>query len=114
MVDLQPVFSKFDNQKKNTGQISDSFVCYKLWQLLIIRHNGDVVPCGMPFRSYDESEYLLGNLHKNTIKECWHSPKLNKIRQLQKDKQYHKIPFCNDCMQAYTDIEDYGLIHGNN
>lgn len=97
-------FSKFANRPRCLGKRNNEFFCNKTWQLLIIRYNGDVVPCGMPFRNYKPDDYLLGNLYKNSITECWNSPKINKIRQLHLRKQYHKLPFCRDCISAYPDM----------
>lgn len=98
-------FNKFKNQDKNLRKCNDGFICYKLWQLLIIRYNGDIVPCSMPFRHYDTKDYLLGNLHEQNIKECWDSPKLNKIRKLHMKKKYHEVPFCKDCVVSFMRID---------
>jgi len=97
-------FNKFSNQAQSSQKQGEGFYCYKPWQLLIIRYNGDVVPCGMPFRHYDLKDYLLGNLYVNSIGECWNSPKINKIRELHLKRKYNKIPFCRDCVSAYTNI----------
>lgn len=98
-------FSKFNNRVKSLHKCNQDFVCYKTWQLLIIRHNGDVLPCGMPYKHYDSKDYLLGNLHKNTIEECWNSPTLNIIRKFQAKGQYFKLPFCKDCSLAYINVD---------
>lgn len=98
-------FLNFDNKAGNSHKLPNRFVCYKIWQLLIIRYNGDVLPCGMPFRNYDSKSYLLGNLYKDSIKECWNSPKLNKIREFHIKGQYHKLPFCKDCVSSYVNID---------
>lgn len=98
-------FTKFNNQAEGRlGKLAEDFSCFKTWQLLIIRHNGDIIPCGMPFRYYDPKEYLLGNLNEHSIKECWNSPKLNRIRGLNLRRQYDKLPFCRDCICAYTNV----------
>lgn len=94
-------FARFNNN--NTVQNSNNnFVCKKLWQLLIIRYNGDIVPCGMPLINYNPDDYLLGNLNNNTIKESWNSSKLNEFRNLHDQNKYHMLPFCNACMSAYS------------
>jgi radical SAM protein with 4Fe4S-binding SPASM domain len=97
-------FTKFSNIQKSYKKMNVDFVCFKIWQLLIIRYNGDVVPCGMPFRHYNPKEYLLGNIYVNSIKECWNSSKLNKMRQLLLKRKYDKLSFCRDCVCAYTNI----------
>lgn len=95
-------FSKFKNRLERLPECPDDFSCYKPWQLLIVRYNGDVIPCGMPFRHYRERDYLLGNLRSATIKECWNSEKMRKIRKSILGKKYQTLPFCRDCVSAYA------------
>lgn len=96
-------FSKFKNRVGRLPECPSTFNCYKPWQLLIVRYNGDVIPCGMPFRYYREKDYLLGNLHSTTIKECWNSPKLKKIRVSLEEGTYQQIAFCRDCSLSYPE-----------
>ena len=98
-------FKKFDNRDKNANSYKKDFVCNRTWQLMIVRYNGNVVPCGKPFRSYDTDDYLLGNLNLNTIEECWNSHKMEKIRGFHSKEKYHMLPFCRDCMTAHLRIE---------
>lgn len=100
-------FNKFskDGHGPSKDAASRAFECFKTWQLLIVRYNGDVVPCGMPFHHYDKREYLLGNLYKDTIKSCWSSPIMNSIRRSHKKGDYHKVPYCRDCLVAYSKID---------
>ncbi len=99
-------FSKFKKLSGNKRNYRKGFICNKSWQMMIIRHNGDVVPCGMPLRSYDSKECVIGNLNLNSIEECWNSPQLNRIREFQKRGDYHKVSFCRDCLFAYADIKE--------
>lgn len=96
-------FTKF-KKKMAMSHRRRSIFCYKTWQLLIVRYNGDIVPCGMPLRNYDPKDYLLGNLRVNSIEECWNSPKMNRIRELHLKGQYDKLSFCRNCISAYDSI----------
>lgn len=98
-------FSKFNNRLKLSSKKLNGFACFKPWQIIIVKYNGDIVPCSMPFKSYPPEDYLLGNLHGSTIEQCWNSPKLDRIRRYILDKSYGKVPFCRDCIHAYTNIK---------
>jgi|ETNmetMinimDraft_20_1059909.scaffolds.fasta_scaffold14624_3 radical SAM protein with 4Fe4S-binding SPASM domain len=98
-------FSKFDNKGLAANKHSDYF-CNRPWQLLIIRNNGDVVPCGHPLQNYKPEDYLLGNLNVNTIRECWHSKKLTELREILLQNKHYLKPFCNACVSSYKPLAD--------
>lgn len=70
--------------------------CSQLWQLLTINCNGDISICE---HDYNHA-HVIGNLHTHTIKECWHSDKLNMFRQLHNDDRYYEIPMCCKCVNS--------------
>ncbi|MBF0479363.1 MAG: radical SAM protein [Candidatus Omnitrophica bacterium] len=95
-------FKHFVNsQEELSADDLKKFICFRAFQLLIVRYNGDVIPCGMTFRHYKKEEYDLGNLKNTTIEECWNSKISKHIRECHLQKQHDKIPFCRDCNLGY-------------
>lgn len=60
-----------------------------------INSNGDILICG---NDYDGKAHRLGNLATMTIKEAWHSNRLNRHRRLVREEMRHaELPFCDAC-----------------
>ena len=71
-------FNLDDGSKEiNEKKYPDGFVCFDLWRRMTIDVNGSVYAC-VP---KPEALYL-GDAHKQTLKELWHSQKINKVRRL--------------------------------
>jgi len=71
----------------------DNFSCSQLWQRMTVTWNGDVLPCCGDINK----EYIVGNIHNETIKKIWHSNKFGKIRELHEQGQFAKISSCRKC-----------------
>ena len=56
-------------------------------------YNGICTPCCVD----DTRAYPLGDIHKSTVKEIWHSDKLNKLRDVHKQGRYPDIEICKKC-----------------
>lgn len=83
---LKPTDSKY-----NEGNILS---CSMPYTRLIIRANGDVLPC-CSFYGYD---LVVGNVHKNSIKEIWNNKIMKKLRKDFKNRDY-SIGKCAECMK---------------
>ena len=58
-----------------------------------VQSDGAYSPCCMN----PGDEYGIGNVNDNTIEELYNSPKMNRLRDLFKEKRYEEIPFCSKC-----------------
>jgi len=72
------------------------FCCSRLWRLLTITYEGDIVVCEVDY-SHD---YTLGNLKTHTIYECWHSKMMDRLRGSHLQGQWHKLPVCRRCVNS--------------
>lgn len=64
-----------------------------LWRNLAIYHNGDVTTC-----CYDSNgEMVVGNLKSSSIKEIWHSDKMEDIRKKHLKLRFEEFDFCDKC-----------------
>ena len=71
-------FNLDDGSKEiNEKKYHDGFVCYDLWRRMTVDVDGGVYACvPMPEALY------LGDVHKQTIKDLWHSQRMNEMRRL--------------------------------
>lgn len=78
------------------------FNCNEPWRKLIVRANGDVLPC-CSFYGY---EIPLGNLKDSTLHELFNAPQMKKLRDDFKRGVYEN-PACKSCSKSF--YEPVGL-----
>lgn len=76
------------------------WACSQIWQRLAICWDGTILPCNHD----DEGLIALGNIDKMTIKQAWHSKKLDDIRDIHKRGLAHQIPACDGCYLRDSEI----------
>jgi len=74
----------------------EKFVCTQLFQRLVIRWDGTIMPCCVDY----VNKLALGNAHNMTLKEAWHSPKMQKLREIHLAGKYDTIPVCRECIES--------------
>lgn len=72
------------------------FACNAPWQQVVIRANGDVLPCC----SLYGPGLVVGNLEKETLHEIWHSEGMNRLREELLGK-HPPNPHCRDCAETF-------------
>jgi radical SAM protein with 4Fe4S-binding SPASM domain len=71
--------------------------CGQPWKRVMIRHNGDVIPC------CDASglDLVIGNIHQHSLSEIWRGPQAESIRRLHQEGRYQEHPVCRACMTKW-------------
>lgn len=72
------------------------FVCRLPSQRLVIRYNGDVLPCCTFF----SRKLVMGNIYQKSIKEIWNDAPLRYLREMQLAGRYKEIPACLECVPS--------------
>ena len=86
--------------KTREGVVQHPWSCSQIWQRMGILSDGTILACNHD----DDGLIILGNVERNTIKEAWHSEKLNKVRGIHKLGLAHHIPACNACYLRNSEI----------
>ncbi len=95
----------YKEMKEKKKGIKSDWICPQLWQRMSVQWNGTILPC-----NHDDFALLkLGEVGKNSIKNCWNSEKLNNIRDLHKQGLAHKINACDGCYLRDSEIEKLKL-----
>lgn len=81
------------------------FRCSEVWRKLVIRANGDVIPC-CSFYCY---EVLLGNLSHSTLHGIFNSPRMKRMRH-DLSVGIYPTSACKDCSESYYPIELEGKV----
>jgi radical SAM protein with 4Fe4S-binding SPASM domain len=84
----------------NAERIKD-FRCTDPWRKLIIRPNGDVLPC-CAFYGY---EIVLGNSLHTSLKDIFQSPQYQQLRQDSKKSTYRLSP-CLACFNSFYEVKE--------
>ncbi len=66
--------------------------CSELWLRLSVFWNGDVTVCCQDYNG----ALTIGNIKENSLKELWHSDKLNKLRESHRRLNFRDTA-CKDC-----------------
>ena len=71
--------------------------CAQPWKRVMVRHNGDVVPC------CDASGLglVIGNIGENSLEEIWLDQRAEDIRILHREGRYQDEPICRACMSKW-------------
>lgn len=67
--------------------------CVVPFRQMYILYNGDVLFCGNDWKR----EVILGNVHKNSLREIWNSPYAVELRKTILEKRYDLIAPCSGC-----------------
>ncbi|NQT49985.1 radical SAM protein [Candidatus Kuenenbacteria bacterium] len=90
----------FKDMKDHHLGLEHDWACPQLWQRMAVLWDGTLIPCNHD----DENEIKIGNVKDVSIKKQWNSEKLNKIRELHKQGQSHRVPGCNGCYLRDSEI----------
>ncbi len=83
-----------ERHRYNPGQAPR---CAQPWKRVMVRHNGDVIPC------CDASGLglVIGNVHDRSLKEIWRGQTADHLRQMHKEGRYADHPICRQCMTKW-------------
>lgn len=81
------------NRKKR-----EEFICPQPYQRLFVHWDGRIGLCCVDY----DGELNLGNVKDTKIADVWKGDKLNKVRELHKQGNWHKVPLCAKCHHPYV------------
>ncbi|OLN33524.1 radical SAM/SPASM domain-containing protein [Desulfosporosinus metallidurans] len=81
------------NETNETKLYEQGFACSQLWQRMFIAWDGEVIPCCVD----SQRELVMGNIHKDTIKDIWNNEVYSNIRKLHKDGMLYELDLCRKC-----------------
>lgn len=85
------------------SMVDDSFTCNGPWQQVVIRANGEILPCC----SFYGTEMVLGNIAVSSIYDVWNGHEMRKIREELLLNNFDFSPACKKCSETfYTLIEN--------
>jgi radical SAM protein with 4Fe4S-binding SPASM domain len=72
------------------------FKCHMPWHRVVIRVDGDVLPCCM----VKGMQLVMGNIYKQSLQEIWLGQGMRDLRQLHKEGRYYDNPVCKACAES--------------
>ena len=104
-IDIQPLFMSHTNAGKelipHDAVNVQNFRCNANWRTVIIRGNGDVLPCP----NFSGVDILLGNIHKNSIYDIYNGTKAKQMRQDGRTGNY-TFDACKVCSKSIYKLPD--------
>jgi radical SAM protein with 4Fe4S-binding SPASM domain len=103
-IDVQPFCTYYD---ANLELIPDGarlipeseYRCNGPWRCVVVRGNGDVLPCP----NFYGVEMVMGNMYQNSIKEIFNSPAMKQLRREFKEGIF-RSPACQACSRSVYEI----------
>lgn len=68
-------------------------LCPQPWQRMMVSPNGEVVPCCADWGK----EWVIGDVNKQSLKEIWTGPRMEAMRQLQRELRLDEENPCKAC-----------------
>lgn len=77
------------------------FQCNMPYKLMVIRYNGDVLPCCM----FESTELVIGNIYKNDLEDLWTGSMIDDIRKCHSNKNDWRLnPICKKCVKSIVSV----------
>lgn len=94
-------FIDFRDYSQSQGSLVSDWICPFLWQRMLITWDGTISFCQLDyFNTLD-----LGNINKgDSIRDAWRGEAMNKVRELHRSGQAHRIKLCGTCDIRNTEI----------
>ncbi len=92
---FQAIRGYTESLKPEGAVLNTDFVCNAPWQQVVIRANGDVLPCC----SLYSNELVVGNIKNSSVYEIWHSKQMKEIRQELLSNSYNSV--CRTCSETF-------------
>jgi radical SAM protein with 4Fe4S-binding SPASM domain len=85
----------FGSPDKNAPEASPlhDFCCKQPFQRLVVMTDGTVCVCAADVMG----ALAIGNVHDSSLKDLWHGPKINQLREHHRSGKYHLSPMCRIC-----------------
>lgn len=82
-----------DFDYENRFEKDHDFICYRLWQRMMIMADGTVPMCNSDFMK-DE---IVGDVRTQTVKEIWNGTRLEWVRSLNRQRRRMELKPCTVC-----------------
>jgi len=94
---FQAIKGYTESLRPSGAKIDMSFECQLPWQQLVVRANGDILPCC----SFYGTALVAGNIKNDSLHDVWHSPKVEKIRKELLKNNFAFSPVCQKCSETF-------------
>ena len=71
--------------------------CAQPWKRVMVRHNGDVIPCC----DVSGLDLVIGNVFNNSLKDIWQGDIAGRIREMHRQGRYYENDICRTCMSKW-------------
>lgn len=86
----------------------EDFACPQIYQRLVVGSDGKVMLCA----NDEEGNYLLGDLHTESVREIWHGEKINKVRELHALGKFKDVEVCKKCyLPRATEESEHAFVN---
>lgn len=88
--------------RPDKSRIDKKFTCNAPWQQVVVRANGDVLPCC----SFYGTEMVLGRIQESSIHDIWNSNEMKKIRNELIKNNFSFSSACKKCSGTFYALKN--------
>ncbi|MFH0879296.1 MAG: radical SAM protein [Lentisphaerota bacterium] len=89
-----------ENQLEGRIRKPDASVrCTEPFDRLVIKWDGRATVCCVDY----DARMVVGDFTTQSLREIWHSPKLNNIRATMRTQNFSRLPLCRSCPKFYSE-----------
>ena len=88
-----------DTNKMQEYPPVEGFYCAQPFQRMFLKYNGNVTICCVD----DKDELVVGNWHKQELKDIWQGQEYKEIRRMHAEGNYYNIPMCRKCYLPHSE-----------
>ena len=105
---FNPIVDYTHEKEITESDYLEDFSCPQIYQRVIIGANGIASMC----TNDETNDYIVGDANYQTIYKIWHSDKINRIRNLHKEKQgFKKFSLCRKCYLPRKTYDCYSKVN---
>lgn len=90
-------YCDWNNSESDDKNKKVCFKCRLPFHMMVIRYNGDILPCC----NFASSEFVVGSIYRNSISEVWNSGEMQTLRKLHStDYGWMECSICRKCVKG--------------
>jgi len=91
--DMNTGYGTLKDRRVEKNPLKRKVPCRELWLKLQILWNGDVTVCCIDY----DGILKIGSILNDTLSELWFGSRINRLREIHRNREFERIPICNKC-----------------
>jgi len=91
--DMNTGYGTLKDRRVEKSPLKRKVPCRELWLKLQVLWDGSVTVCCIDY----DGKLSIGHVERDSLRDLWFGPRMNKMREIHRAREFDKIPVCNKC-----------------